>query len=154
MRDYIDRFYNKLYDRSLKLRKNEFEMASRLAHWKRRILNAWNQVEVVSVIYPDTNRQSITVGNSYVSEVVLDLKTLSPKEIGIEYITGDPDESGLHMKIVSVQEYTLEKTEGTKAWYRLETTPTEPGIFDYGIRLFPKNNLLAHRQDMALVRWI
>ena len=101
LRDYIDKFYARLYNRSLKLRENEYHMAARLAHWKRRILNAWSQIEVVNVVYPDTNRQNITVGNKYASEVVLDLKTLSPSEIGIEYITGDIDETGNFMKIVS-----------------------------------------------------
>jgi hypothetical protein len=105
-------------------------------------------------VYPDTNRQNITVGTSYTSEVVLDLKTLSSREVGIEYVTGDLDESGTHMKVVSIQEYELVKTDGSKAWYSLETIPVEPGIFDYGIRLYPKHDLLAHRQDMGLVRWI
>ncbi len=154
LRDYIDKYYVKLYDRSLKLREEEYEMAGRLAHWKRRILNAWSQIDVVSVVYPDTNRQNITVGNKYVSEVVLDLKTLSPNEIGIEYITGEIGETGDFMKIVSVQEFELEKAEGSRAWFRLETVPVEPGIFDYGIRLYPKNDLLAHKQDIGLVRWI
>ena len=154
LRDYIERFYTGLYKRTLKLRENEYEMASRLATWKRKILNAWSQIEVVSVVYPDTNRPNITVGTNYISEVVLDLKTLSSREVGIEYVTGDLDESGVHMKIVSIQEYELVKTEGSKAWYRLETIPTEPGIFDYGIRLYPRNDLLAHKQDMGLIRWI
>ena len=109
---------------------------------------------MITVVYPDTNRQNITVGNNYVSEVVLDLKSLLPREVGIEYITGDLNESGTNMKIVSVQEFEMVKTEGTLAWYHLETDPTEPGIFDYAIRLYPKNDLLAHRQDMGLVRWI
>ncbi|HYW96732.1 MAG TPA: alpha-glucan family phosphorylase, partial [Bacteroidales bacterium] len=152
--DYINKYYSKLYRRSLKLRENEFNMAARIAHWKRRILSVWSQIEVVSVIYPDTNRQNITVGNTYTSEVVLDLKSLSPKEIGVEYITGDIDETGNYMKLVSTQEFELAKTEGSRAWYRLETIPTEPGIFDFGIRLYPKHELLAHPQEMGLVRWV
>lgn len=74
--------------------------------------------------------------------------------MGIEFITGDLDESGTKLGIVSKQEYDLIRNDGSKAWYRLETIPDEPGIFDYGIRLFPKNDLLGHRQDMGLVRWI
>ncbi len=152
--DYIQRFYSKMYDRTVKLRENEYELASHIASWKRKILNAWNQIEVVSVQYPDMNKHSITMGSSYHGELVLDLKTLKPDEIGVELIIGDRESENEPYKLISKQEFKVERSEGSKVWYLLETTPTEPGIFDYGIRIYPKNCLLAHRQELNIVRWI
>lgn len=153
LRDYIDRYYNPLFERTMNLRTNDYEMAARLAAWKRRVLAAWNSIEVISVNYPDFNMQAVTVGNNYPAEVVLDLKTLSSDEIGVEFVVAEELKDG-RKKIISRQDFKVEKAEGSMVQYRLETTPTQPGIFDYGIRIYPKNDMLAHYQDMNRVRWI
>jgi hypothetical protein len=28
------------------------------------------------------------------------------------------------------------------------------GVYEYGFRIFPTHPLLAHRQDLALVKWV
>ena len=45
------------------------------------------------------------------------------------------------------------KVEGNKVTYTLEYTPSKTGIFDIALRVFPKNEKLAHRMDFALVKW-
>ena len=154
LRDYIHRFYSPLYNRTKKLRENDFEMASHIAAWKHKVLNVWNEIEVLDISYSDINRQSISIGNVYTTEVILDIKTLQPNEVEVEFVVGDQDpETGL-MTIISKQAYEIEKSEGSKVWYSLKTKPTQPGIFDYGIRIFPKSPLLRRPQDLNLVRWI
>ena len=49
--------------------------------------------------------------------------------------------------------FTQIKVEGDKVNYSLEYTPRKTGIFDMAIRIFPKNDKLAHRMDFALVKW-
>ncbi len=153
LRDYIEKFYEPLYSRSYRMKENDYEMASVIASWKKKVLNVWNEIEIVSMDLPDSNFP-LTLGKKYLAEVVLDLKTLSPHEIGVEMVIGDHNNGQSKMFIIHKQEFKLEKSEGSKAWYRIETTPTQPGLFDIGIRLFPKNDLLAHRQDLNLARWI
>jgi hypothetical protein len=82
------------------------------------------------------------------------LKSLSPKEIGVEILIANHDAHLSKETIVHKQELKIEKTEGSKVWYAGETTPTQPGVFDIGIRFFPKNDLLAHRQELNIVKWI
>jgi glucan phosphorylase len=154
LRDYISRYYDKLYQKSLKLRENDYAMATSLASWKRKVLNVWNQIEVISVQFPDLNRLAIIIGNSYQGELVLDLKTLKPSELGVELVVGNRDSENELYRIINKQEFKLQKTEGSKAWYILDTTPTQPGVFDFGIRIFPKNHLFSNRQDLNIVRWI
>lgn len=153
LRDYIAKYYEPLYERSLKMKEDDYEMASAISTWKKRVLNAWQSIEVVSIDIPDYNKP-LCLGKNYFAEVVLDLKTLNPEEIGVEVLIGNQNSVPSRMVIVLKQEFKLEKAEGSKAWYKIETTPTQPGIFDFGIRLFPKNSLLAHRQDLNIVKWI
>ena len=49
--------------------------------------------------------------------------------------------------------FTQTKVEGKKVTYTLEYNPKKTGIFDMAIRIFPKNEKLAHRMDFALVKW-
>jgi hypothetical protein len=72
----------------------------------------------------------------------------------VEVVFGDRDENETNIFIVYRQEFKLIKAEGSMASYRLESTPTQPGIYDFGIRLFPKNDLMAHRQDLNIVKWL
>ncbi len=154
LRDYIDRYYQPLYERTLMLRENEFEKVRSLASWKRKVLNVWEQIEIIEMKNPEIDKSSIEIGKSYISEVVLDLKTLSPEEIGVEFIIGDMSDDGHNINLIDVQEYQQVKTAGSKVFYKLDMTPTQPGIYDYGIRISPRNPMLAHRQDFSLVRWI
>lgn len=153
LRDYIDRFYNKLYERTIKLRENDFEMATRLASWKRRVLNAWDGIEVSSVKYPDVDMKKIEIGKSYTSEVEIDLKNLNPDEIGLEFIIGEGDNQE-EKSIINAEEFEIVKAEGSKVKYRIDIKPGKPGIFDYGIRMYPKNPECNCRQDMTIVKWI
>jgi hypothetical protein len=84
---------------------------------------------------------------------VLDLKTLDPGEIAVELVVAEELKNG-KQKIIMRQEFSVDKTDGTNVFYKLEISPNQPGIFDYGIRFYPKNELLAHIQDMNRVRWI
>ena len=58
------------------------------------------------------------------------------------------------VKIQSVKELSLVKIEGSRAFYEIEFSPERPGVLNYGLRMYPKNELLPHRQDFAFVKWI
>ena len=153
LRDYIRKYYEPLYERSGKMKKNDYEMASIIASWKKKVLNAWNSIEIVSNNMPD-NKIPMGLGIKYHAELVLDLKTLSPDEIGVEVLFGEHNNNKSEMKLVFRHEFKLEKSEGSMARYTIESIPTQTGIFEYGIRLYPKNELLAHKQDLNIVKWI
>jgi phosphorylase/glycogen(starch) synthase len=154
LRDYIDRFYNKLYGWSTELRKNEYDKLTRISNWKRKVLKAWDDIEIIDVRYPDVDMKNIEIGKSYSSELVVDLKPLDPKEVGVEFIVGEQNDHDSTMKIISVNEYGIDKIEGSRVKYKIDIAPPKPGIFDYGIRMFPKNPVSDTRKDMSLVRWV
>ena len=53
-----------------------------------------------------------------------------------------------------LRELELEKTEGTISTYKVALALTYPGLFKFGIRIFPSNTLLPHKQDFPLLKWL
>lgn len=153
MIDYEDRFYHKLYIRYNRIAEEDFELAKRLAAWKRKVSRNWESLEVITAAQFDTSRQAIVLGKEYTSEVVLDLGSLQPNEVGVELVIAELVENG-DVTIKHSQEFDLENVDGTRATYRLTLVPTDPGVYDSGIRVYAKNNDLPHRMDFTLVRWI
>lgn len=153
MIDYEDRFYHKLYIRHNRLMEEDFELAKRMAAWKRKMTRNWESLEVITATQFDTSRQAIVLGKEYTSEVVIDLGSLSPNEIGVEMVIAELVENG-DVTIKHTQEFDLENVEGQRATFKLTFVPTDPGVFDSGIRIYAKNNDIPHRMDFTLVRWI
>ena len=57
-------------------------------------------------------------------------------------------------KFVSAKELKNVSEKDGKLLYELEMTPEKAGTYYYGLRIFPKNEELPHRQDFYLLRWI
>jgi glycogen phosphorylase/synthase len=154
LNDYENKYYSKLYTRTLRMREDDYRMAKELAAWKKRVKSGWESIEVVSLSYPDISRESVTLGKSYYGEIVLDLNELSPDDIGVEIVIADL--IGVeNTPIVSYsQEFVLDKVEDRHAFYKIDITPKRPGVFDFGIRIFPKHPDLPHRQDFNYLRWV
>ena len=154
LRDYIDRFYLKLAERSLMLNKKDRRKPKELAHWKHKILEHWKNIKVVEYDFPDVNREEFIMGNTYTGKVILDLDGLSAEEIGVEMVV--TKSSGEHDVLVlgGIQEFECTRVDGSLAEYTFVQTIDETGVFDIGFRIFPKNEDLPHRMDFPLVRWI
>jgi phosphorylase/glycogen(starch) synthase len=153
MIDYEDRFYHKLYLRSNRIQQDDSELAKRLATWKRKVTRNWDSLEIITAEQFDTSRQAIVLGKEYFSEVVLDLGSLSPDEIGVELVIAELVENG-DVTIKHTQDFDLEHVEGQRATYKLTLIPNDPGVYDSGIRIYAKNKELPHRMDFTLVRWV
>ncbi len=154
LNDYIERFYNKLHERSLRICGNDFEVAKQLASWKQRMFRGWENIEVVRVRYPDTSEKALVLGREHIGEVVLDLKELNVAHVGVEIVVADKNPGNGNIDRFDVQELELSGTEGSLAHFSLQINPTRAGVFHYGIRIYPRHPELPHRQDLGLVRWI
>ncbi len=148
--DYIRKFYLKQHKRSSEINKNNYKIALELTKWKNDIKKIWDNVEVVSIDFPNTLKRSFTMGQNYHGEVVLDLKTLDNKYLGVELIFALDNGT----KIIDTKELVLDKKVDTLAFFKIDFTLRKPGTFDYGIRIYPKHPKLPHKQDFPLLRWI
>ena len=89
------------------------------------------------------------LGNVYKGEVVLKLNGISQNDIGVELIISEN-----YHNLIERMEFSLTKIEDGVATFDLEASIDRPGTFQYGVRLFPKNEMLPHRLDFALLKWI
>jgi phosphorylase/glycogen(starch) synthase len=155
LKDYVDQYYNNLYQRSELMKKDDYELAKDLSSWKKKVFRAWESIEVISVKLPDISKEPIVLGKNYVGEVILDLNELSVDDIGLEIVIAEiisPDSD--KVKVIFVQEFKLVSLEGKIATYKVDIVPVKTGAYDFGIRIFPKNPALPHKQDFNLVKWI
>ena len=154
--DYRNRFYNKQYSRLVKLRENDFQQAVEIADWKRKVSAGWNKIEVVSVELPDIAKKELGVGDKYVVNVVLDKKELKDVNIGLEMVftEGSITDNMENIKMISAEPFRLVEEKDGKAYYTLKYKLKMAGLYRFGIRMFPVNELLPHRQDFGLMRWV
>jgi len=154
LRHYIDRFYLKLYERVLALRKNDYRVPKELAHWKNHILSNWKNIKVLEYDFPDITKEEFVVGKTYSGKMVVDLAGLSPDEIGVEMVhvksTGGFGKNSFR----GTEEFKCTRIDGTIAEYLFTQEVMETGVFDIGFRIYPKHKDLPHRMDFPLVRWI
>jgi len=154
LRDYLSRFYLKLYERSLKLREKDYLLPKELALWKHRLLTHWKSIKVLEYDIPDATREEFLVGQTYTGRVVLDLGELSSEEIGVEMVmvnnARDDDESEFRGTV----DFACTKCEGSIGEYTFVQEVSETGLFDIGFRIYPKHESIPHRMDFPLVRWI
>ncbi|TRX62509.1 alpha-glucan family phosphorylase [Carboxylicivirga sp. M1479] len=153
MDDYKERFYEPMFKRLKKVRLNDYEMAKSITQWKQRILNSWDKIEVVSVDAPSTPKHKYLSGESYHMEVALDLKDLIDENICVELVirtTANDEESGP----ITTEKFSQVRKVDSLAFYELDLELEDPGVFDFGFRVYACNPTLAHRQDFSYVKWI
>jgi glucan phosphorylase len=147
--DYVNQFYNKQFTRSQKILENDFEFAKRISSWKKRILRDWDKIEVESVQLFDKQTDTMDTGKEYEGKVVLDLNGIDPEHVGVELvITENMDE------LIHIQQFQLSSVNGSEAVFQAKVLSDQPGTFTYGIRVYPINDFLPHRQDFRILRWI
>ncbi|MCK5463399.1 MAG: alpha-glucan family phosphorylase, partial [Bacteroidales bacterium] len=151
--DYEEKFYNKLYERAEKMKADDLAMIRDLSSWKRFVLRHWEGINIVGFKHPDVSRELVSLGDTYRAEVVLELNELDPSDIGVEIVIPDFNYGEDLETITYSKEFDLVKQENGQAFYSIEVSPARSGVLNYGIRIFPKNVNLPHRQDFALVKW-
>lgn len=153
IRDYQERFYLPQYQRSKLIIENDYKLAKELASWKYWVSSLWDNLEVKEINIADGITHPMKIGQQYPAKVTVDLKGLSCKEVGLELVitlNGNNDTP----KLVNRHEFEVEKCENGIATYLLNVQLEQSGTYSYGLRLFPKNKNLPHRQDFKYVKWI
>lgn len=153
MDDYLERFYLKLGERSKLVQAKKFEKAKAVAAWKSAFTAQWEKVKVVSVDTYDTDNYALPLGDAFKADVVLDLAGLEPASVGVELVFFRRNRKE-ELELKQVDELKMVKVEGALAYYNIKIDPKIAGVFEYGIRIFPKHELLPHRQDLNLAYWL
>jgi len=149
--DYLNKFYIPQEKRASVLKADSFKNAKDLAAWKQKVRDSWDDIEVVSVDMPDIAVNELGIGDIYNITIVLDNKN-PDIELGIELVfTSGTDDD---MKVVHSEQFAVTAKDGSKVTYTVGLSLNFPGVFKFGIRIFPNNALLPHKQDFPLLKWI
>jgi glycogen phosphorylase len=150
--DYFARFYNKLHERSRQLKAGNYRKARELARWKAKVDRNWFDMTIAEADFFDADNYPLPMGKPFEGTLRLDIGDLPAEQVGVEIVffrrTGEDN-----LQIQLVQELELKGHKGSIATYSCAADPKTAGVLEYGFRIFPKHELLPHRQDFPVVRW-
>ena len=153
MDDYFDKFYNKLARRHALLAADNYKVARSIAAWKENMASHWDDIEVLSVKSGDLVQHQPSVGETFKIEVVLDTHDLNDKGLGIDLVAVRTSQHN-NDKLYDVRPLELVASEGSRLTFAIEYRLDYAGAMRFGLRMYPKNDLLPHRMDFCYVRWI
>ncbi len=150
--DYCNQYYVPQAERYAKLAADGAAVAREIADWKQFMSEEWNNMRIVSYTQPSAS-YVLSQENLLLSEVQIDLGRIKPEDIGVEMIFTSTDAKGNH-HIQEVAPFELVSFENGIATFRVTVLPERTGMYQVGTRIYPKNDLLPHRQDFPVVRWL
>lgn len=148
--DYYSRFYTKQASLFKKLSANDNQLAKELAQWKETVAERWDSIHVVSKT--DFVVSGVETGKKYSMQYVIDEQGLNDA-VGLEFVSVKTDLNG-EDRIFNVREFKMVGHEGNLYTFELEFEPDVAGSFKGCVRMFPKNEMLAHRQAFCYVKWL
>ena len=148
--DYYSKFYCRLAERSEKLHANDNQLAKEIAIWKETVAERWDSIKVVSK--ESDLEDAAETGVEFKLKYVIDEVGLDDA-IGLEFVTLNTDEKG-EEHIAKVVPFKLVNKDGNIYTFECSITPDKAGTFKAGVRMYPKNDKLPHRQDFCYVRWL
>ncbi|MCI6160916.1 MAG: alpha-glucan family phosphorylase [Prevotellaceae bacterium] len=149
--DYYDKFYNKEAARFKVLSANGCQQAKELASWKEAVAERWDAIHVV-FSENDVPSEGMESGVAYNFRFVIDEQGLDDA-IGLEFVAVKADKNG-EEKIYSVHPFEVVKREGNLYTFEAKIASDEAGFYKTAVRMYPKNDMLPHRQDFAYVKWL
>ena len=150
--DYYSKFYTKLAARSAKINAKGYQLAKDIAQWKETVAERWDSIKVVS---SDTNvlRDGADTGTNPKITYVIDEQGLNDA-VGLELVSLKNDQETTDRKVNKVEQFKLVKQEGNLYTFECQMDVKRAGSYKTCVRMYPKNDLLPHRQDFCYVKWL
>ncbi len=150
--DYYSKFYNKLAERSSKVYANDYRVAKEIAQWKENVAERWDSIKVVS---SDTTvlATGAETGKTYTIQYSIDEQGLNDA-IGLELVVLKNDQDTSDRLVHKVTPFEMIKQEGNVYTFECKIEANIAGAYKTCVRMFPKNNLLPHRQDFCYIKWL
>ena len=149
--DYYDKFYCKQAERFHKLAANNNQLAKEIAQWKETVAERWDAIHVVSkdTTIPSTG---MVTGETYNVKYVIDEQGLDDA-IGLEVVVVSTDKNG-EEHVYNKHSFKMTGKEGNLYTFEANIEAARAGSFKTGVRMYPKNNNLPHRQDFCYIKWL
>ena len=127
-----------------------YEGMNATALWKESVAERWDGIHVVSK--DDCMLMAAETGQKIKVQYVIDEQGLNDA-VGLELVVlKDQPEDG--KQIYAVYPFKMVGHEGNNFTFEAEIEPINAGSFKTGVRMYPKNEKLPHRQDFCYVKWL
>jgi starch phosphorylase len=147
--DYLTQFYGPAARQGRRFARDSYHGAKDVAAWKARVVAAWPGVRIRRL---DPAIARTRFGDRLRLEVAVFLNGLEPSDVRVELRMDDPGQDPNGKGRIFVHATAL--PDSGEQRYVLDFTPETCGKFDYRIRLFPYHDLLTHRLETGLMRWL
>ena len=149
--DYYSKFYCRQAERFHKLAANNNQLAKEIAQWKETVAERWDAIHVVSknTTIPTTG---MVTGETYNVKYVIDEQGLDDA-VGLEVVVVSTDKNG-EEHVYNKHPFKMTGKEGNLYTFEANIEAPKAGSFKTGVRMYPKNNNLPHRQDFCYIKWL
>lgn len=149
--DYYDKFYCKEAKRFHKLESNNYSLAKEIAQWKETVAERWDSINVVSK-ETDIPSTGMVTGEPYKVRYVIDEQGLNDA-VGLEVVVVKTNKNGEEY-VVNKHPFNIIGKDGNNYIFESTIEADEAGSFKTGVRMYPKNENIPHRQDFCYVKWL
>ena len=149
--DYYSKFYEKEAKRFKQISKDGYRQAKAIAQWKETVAQRWDGIRVVSSEW-DIPASGLETGTKYTLRYVIDAQGLDDA-LALEKVNVYTDKKG-EERIYSIEPLNMVKREGNLYTFEAQLSPRQAGEYRCAVRMYPKNDLLPHRQDFCYVKWL
>ncbi len=149
--DYYDKFYNRMAERATKLAANDNALAKEIALWKENVAERWDNIHVVSK--DEIGLLDVATGKPITLTYTIDEQGLQDA-IGLELVVINNRQEDTDLTVHEVYPFEMVKQEGNLYTFKVTFEAEQAGAYKCSVRMFPKNNLLPHRQDFSYVKWL
>lgn len=151
LNDYRDKIYTPLSKRAILLKKDNNALAKKLAAWKKRVAALWDDLYIESSQEENFSTQ-LTLGQEKTYRVKVNIGQLDKQDIRVEMLVLD---NNTHKEqIIHYQSFECVGEQDNTLFYETKYMPQLSGNFSIGIRVYPYNELLGSRIELALVKWV
>jgi len=150
--DYLNQYYIPQEKRCGELLADNAKKLAEISAWKNFVISEWNNVHALSNHEPDAS-YVLSPDDPFKSKVKLAIGELKPTDVGVEILFTTADKNG-RLHIQESIEMKLDGYSNGVATFKADVLPQRTGMYQVGMRVYPKNSLLPHRQNFPLVKWL
>jgi starch phosphorylase len=149
--DYLKKFYIKAEKMYEKLTDNDFARAKNLSAWRKKIVNSWEELQIIEVEAPD--KEVIYAGEEVVVRTRIKLpQAITPNDIIVEAYYGNLDQQETIID-PRRQQMVLESQEGDVVVFKAMIPCRRGGRYGYTTRILLGNEDLAENLVPGFIKW-
>jgi len=153
LQEYTDHYYLKLKAGGLRFAENDYAGARAYRAWKAWMQENWGSIRVMDKSLQDTDNYALQEDQNFEASIKVHSGNLAVDHLGAEVVFFSRHEDGALEYILS-QDMRGESVTPGEINFRCSFRPNISGVFEFGIRLFPRHTSMPHRQDLGLVKWV